>query len=152
MSIDQNFAISRVSQDNSYFLNICSIFIRSLKKYILRLDESHVDQDPSQTKIILVGKKYRKEDAIDQLTYSIQRIRTIFALNETNQINPEDEPEWYGLPQRVLSVVLECPFLFDLIKSESFDWEVNHTNYQGQHEKNSDFCLGVFSSLLHELT
>ena len=71
MSIDQNFAISRVSYDNSYFLNICSIFIRSLKKYITRLDESHVDQDPSQTKIILVGKKYRKEDAIDQLTYSI---------------------------------------------------------------------------------
>jgi len=67
-------------------------------------------------------------------------------------LNPEDEPQWYELPKLILEIVMECPFLFDLIKSESYDWEVNHRIYSEQEEQKSDCSMGIFNAILHEVS
>lgn len=65
LSLDQNFAITKIHKDAEYFLNIKNLLVKCLKKYKKKLIDSHDDQEPSEHKILLIGQKYRKEDAIE---------------------------------------------------------------------------------------
>lgn len=85
-------------------------------------------------KTIMVGHKYTKEDAIDQIEAVIQSI-----LSHSNDVAEQDffDPEEEEVEKNnqelsvlLLDQILENPFLFDLIKSETYDWEINDILYK----------------------
>ena len=55
-----------------------NLLVKSLKKYRHKLRSSQNDSDQGENKVVLIGKKYRKEDAIDQLNYAIYGITQLF--------------------------------------------------------------------------
>ena len=102
----------------------------------------------------MIGKKYTKCDALEQLEYAIQRINGLFSDNENNRnrMNPEHEPNYLKLPSICLEIVLDNPFIFDLIKSETFDWETNdriYTTNMKKSSESSDPALGILSGILN---
>lgn len=67
-------------------------------------------------------------------------------------MNPEDEPIYLKLPSICLEIVLDNPFIFDLIKSETFDWETNdriYTTNMKKSRESSDPALGILSGILN---
>ena len=66
-------------------------------------------------------------------------------------MNPEDDDEQFlKLPISCLEIVLDCPFIFDLLKSETFDWEINDKIYSSSQNQ-SDPCLGILGGIIHLL-
>ena len=61
-------------------------------------------------------------------------------------MNPEEVENWHRIPKTILELFLENPFLFDLLKSEIFDWEINYHRYKDM--EGFDSCLGIFSAIL----
>jgi hypothetical protein len=47
-------------------------------------------------------------------------------------LNPECESLWVNLAPICFELCIENPFLFDLINSESYDWEANSQLYAAQ--------------------
>lgn len=70
-------------------------------------------------------------------------------------MNPEDQPLYLQLPTICWEVTLDNPFIFDLIKSETFDWEINDRIYVNNrlskciNGEQSDPALGILSAILN---
>lgn len=46
------------------------------------------------------------------------------------ELNFESEPLWFNMADVCLELLLDNPFLFDALKSETYDWEVNDSYYR----------------------
>ena len=55
-------------------------------------------------------------------------------------------PQWINLPKFCFDALLEFPFVFDLLKSETHDWELNGKIYGPNQADPSLGILGGFVS------
>lgn len=97
------------------------------------MEKHYDDKSIGEHKTIMVGHKYTKDDAIDQIEAVINSILSHTNKTEQDFFNPEEEEaekDYRDLPVLLLDQVLENPFLFDLMKSETFDWEINDMLYK----------------------
>lgn len=69
-----------------------------------------------------------------------------------NELNPECEPLWVNLATICFELCIENPFVMDLIKSETFDWEVNDHLYMGKEAADApNNKIGALAGLLTHL-
>ena len=67
-------------------------------------------------------------------------------------MNPEHEPLWVNLPTICFELCIENPFLFDLIKSETYDWEVSGHLYASKEAQDPpSYQIGALAGLLTHL-
>lgn len=69
-------------------------------------------------------------------------------------IDDEEEQQTLEFPAHLLDQILENPFIFDLIKSETFDWEVNdmlYKNNQNQANPYLGFVAGYLSEYIRSI-
>ena len=57
------------------------------------------------------------------------------------------EPLWHNLPTVCLELIVDAPFLYEILKNDVYDWEENDEIYWNSH----DASLGVFQGLISEL-
>ena len=105
--------------------------------------------DIGEHKQILIGKRWSKEAALAQLDFAVYKINMLFN-DRQYKINPECDPLWYNLPTVCLELIVDAPFLNDLLKSEVYDWEVNDYIYTSESSK-SDPSLGFYQGFISEL-
>ena len=67
-------------------------------------------------------------------------------VNSTSEIHIGEQ-----LPATVLDSVLENPFIFDLLKSETVDWEINDSMYTANQNLNTNPIIGFLAGYLSEL-
>lgn len=118
------------------------LIISAFEKYRLKLQSDYEDQDLGEHKQVLIGKKWTKEAALAQLDFVVYKINLLFN-NKQYKLNPECDPLWYSLPSVCLELIVDAPFLNDLLKSETYDWEVNDYIYTSQSSA-SDPSLGIY--------
>ena len=63
-------------------------------------------------------------------------------------LNPEEHPKWKNFPKLCFDALLEHPFVFDLLKSETHDWEINDMIYRGSLNQ-ADPSLGVLGGFIN---
>ena len=122
------------------------MLLSPLYKYRFKLLENYEDQELGEHKITMVGKKYHKNQAVIQMDFVIFKIQEVFQKVPFEGMNPEEVENWHKIPKIIIELFLQNSFLFDLLKSEIFDWEINHHRYKDM--EGFDFCLGIFSALL----
>ena len=105
--------------------------------------------DIGEHKQILIGKRWSKEAALAQLDFAVYKINMLFN-DRQYKINPECDPLWYNLPTVCLELIVDAPFLNDLLKSEVFDWEVNDYIYTSESSV-SEPSLGFYQGFISEL-
>lgn len=100
------------------------------------------------TKETVVGMKYLVSDAIEQ----IESFNSMLNDQIQNLYGEEHGlPHWEQYPALVLDSVLANPFVFDLIKNETFDFEKNHPLYKlAKHAQLNDPMIGYLSGYLSE--
>ena len=117
-------------EDASWAQTIQQMLIHTLIKYrhsiMINIDPL-APIDSSQHKFI--GRKYSKREAIAQIDNILRKLNLLFSKRQF-QLNSMCDPLWHNLPTVCFELALEHPFLFDLIKSETFDWEVNYLLYK----------------------
>jgi len=57
----------------------------------------------------------------------------------------------YRFPGIVLDSILENPFLFDLLKSETVDWEINDNMYSSNPSMNANPIIGFIAGYLSQI-
>lgn len=102
--------------------------IETFEKYRIKLNEQFDDRGAGEHKQVLIGKRWSKEAALAQLDFVVYKINILFN-DRQYKINPECDPLWYNLPMVCLELLVDAPFLLDLLKSEVYDWEVNDYIY-----------------------
>lgn len=76
--------------------------------------------DSAGNKVLMVGQKYTHDDAIKQLESFIEVINSKWLDGDKDILEPQ-----IRFPAKCLDNFLDHPFVFDLIKSETYDWEAN---------------------------
>lgn len=137
-------------------ISSCSIkdstdmIIKSLLKYKCKLLAQISSREDNDPKDHLVAKKYSERDCIEQIEAFIGRLQTLSLPSIKDLMNPEDDrPESVRFPAICLDLVIENPFIFDLIKSETFDWETNYHLYK-QSKTTGNADLGYLAGLLSQ--
>ena len=121
---------------------IHSKMIEAFEKYRVQLNKEYADIDVGEHKQILIGKRWSKEAALAQLDFAVYKINMLFN-DRQYKINPECDPLWYNMPMVCLELIVDAPFLYDLLKSEVYDWEVNDYIYKSPSSV-SDCSLGFY--------
>ena len=68
----------------------------------------------------------------------------LFSVDQNNDCSPL----WHNFSTVCLELIVDAPFLYDLLKSDVFDWEENDQIYR---RANNDCSLGIFQGFISEL-
>lgn len=153
------------SKDEEQTKNAFDSIIKSLE-----LKKSEIDKEFKRTtddKASLVGQKYNKDEALKQIQTFIDELRRIGGFpipgeeeekkkeRETamENLSPVDNANsgWENLNAHCVKLFIQCPFVYDVLKSDTLKWEVHKLVSDKKKRYKEDKYLGSLSGIAGEI-